>query len=67
MYKSRVIFWADFLVIKVDLYTSKYDDNNNIIIFTKGKSVNAEKNENVVLTPILVFCGVKFPHSPVLL
>ena len=24
VYKSRAIFWADFLVYKVDLYTSKY-------------------------------------------
>ena len=64
--KEILVSGSGFHFRKVDLHTSKYD-NSNIIIFTKGKSINAEKNKNVVLTTTLVFCGVKFPHSPVLL
>ena len=30
---------------------------SNVYIFTKGKSINAEKNENVELTHTQVFCG----------
>ena len=30
---------------------------SDVYIFTKGKSVNAERNENVELTHTKVFCG----------
>ena len=33
---------------------------SNVYIFTEGKSINAEKNENVEFTQTKLFCGRLF-------
>ena len=46
---ARVIFWGGRWI--------DWNIVSDVYIFTRGKSINAEKNENVELTHTQVFCG----------
>ena len=47
--RARVIFSTDGWI--------NWNIASDVHIFTKGKSINAEKNENVEFTHTQVFCG----------